>query len=102
MHVEFGGLSFDLTTWVLIGFLGQALFSLRFILQWLSSERRGQSYLPNAFWWFSLAGGLTLLAYALHREDPVFIFGQGAGIFIYIRNLQLILRGRKNEGATQG
>jgi lipid-A-disaccharide synthase-like uncharacterized protein len=102
MHVEFGGLSFDLTIWVLIGLLGQALFTLRFLVQWLSSERRGRSYIPHAFWWFSLAGGATLLAYALHRKDPVFILGQGAGLFIYIRNLQLILQGRKKEGAAQG
>ncbi len=102
MNVEIGGLSFDLTTWVLIGFVGQALFSLRFIVQWLSSEKRGRSYLPHAFWWFSLGGGLTLFAYALHREDPVFILGQGVGIFIYMRNLQLIFRDRKNQGAAQG
>jgi lipid-A-disaccharide synthase-like uncharacterized protein len=101
MHVDIGGLSFDLTLWVLVGLVGQALFSLRFIIQWLSSEKRGRSHIPHAFWWFSLAGGATLLAYALHREDPVFIIGQGVGLFIYARNLQLIFQ-RKNEGAAQG
>ena len=96
MHVDIGGLSFDLTTWLLIGFLGQLLFSLRFIVQWLSSERRGKSFIPNAFWYFSIAGGTTLFAYALHREDPVFIVGQGVGLFIYLRNLQLIVRHRSD------
>lgn len=96
MHVDIGGLSFDLTTWLLIGFLGQLLFSLRFIVQWLSSERRGKSFIPNAFWYFSIAGGTTLFAYALHREDPVFIVGQGVGLFIYLRNLQLIVRHRRD------
>jgi lipid-A-disaccharide synthase-like uncharacterized protein len=99
MHVDIGGLSFDLTTWVLIGFLGQLMFSMRFIVQWISSERRGQSHVPIVFWYFSLGGGLTLLAYALHREDPVFIVGQAFGAFIYFRNLQLIMRQRRAEGA---
>lgn len=100
MHVDIGGLSFDLTTWVMIGFLGQAFFSLRFIVQWLSSEKRGRSHIPKSFWWFSLGGGATLFAYALHRQDPVFILGQGFGLFIYARNLQLIFQGNKGEGAA--
>ncbi len=99
MHVDIGGLSFDLTTWVLIGFVGQALFSLRFIVQWISSERRGQSHIPTMFWYFSIGGGATLLAYALHREDPVFIVGQAFGLLIYFRNLQMILR-KPSEGAS--
>ncbi|HKA41156.1 MAG TPA: lipid-A-disaccharide synthase N-terminal domain-containing protein [Burkholderiales bacterium] len=80
--------------WLGIGFLGQALFSARFLIQWLSSERQGRSVVPIAFWFFSVAGGATLLAYAIHRQDPVFILGQGAGLFIYLRNLQLIYRQR--------
>ena len=80
--------------WLGIGFLGQALFSARFLIQWLTSERQGRSVVPIAFWFFSVAGGATLLAYALHRQDPVFIVGQGAGLFIYLRNLQLIYRQR--------
>lgn len=99
MHVDIGGLSFDLTTWVLIGFLGQLLFSARFIVQWISSERRGTSHMPIVFWYLSIGGGATLLAYALHREDPVFIVGQAFGVFIYLRNLQLIMRSRRTEGA---
>jgi lipid-A-disaccharide synthase-like uncharacterized protein len=78
--------------WLIIGFLGQALFSLRFIVQWIKSERMKRSVVPLAFWYFSLAGGVTLFAYAVHRMDPVFILGQGSGIFIYLRNLWLIYR----------
>jgi lipid-A-disaccharide synthase-like uncharacterized protein len=76
--------------WMVVGFAGQALFSMRFILQWLQSERAKKSVLPLAFWYFSIAGGATLLAYALHQRDPVFILGQGMGLFIYLRNLWLI------------
>jgi lipid-A-disaccharide synthase-like uncharacterized protein len=76
--------------WLVIGFAGQGLFSMRFIVQWLKSEREGKSVVPLAFWWFSVAGGATLLLYALHRADPVFIVGQGLGLFIYARNLWLI------------
>ena len=78
--------------WLGVGFLGQALFSARFLVQWLASERARRSIVPHAFWLFSLAGGITLLAYALYRRDPVFIAGQGAGLFIYGRNLVLIRR----------
>ncbi len=78
--------------WLGIGFLGQALFSARFLVQWLASERARRSIVPRAFWFFSLAGGITLLAYAIYRRDPVFIAGQGAGLLIYGRNLMLIRR----------
>ena len=78
--------------WLTIGFLGQALFSMRFIVQWIKSERMKRSVVPLAFWYFSLAGGAALFVYALHRSDPVFIVGQGLGIFIYLRNLWLIYR----------
>ncbi|HMZ92193.1 MAG TPA: lipid-A-disaccharide synthase N-terminal domain-containing protein [Pseudomonadales bacterium] len=78
--------------WLLVGFAGQLLFSMRFIVQWLQSERVKRSVVPTAFWYFSVAGGATLLGYAIHRRDPVFILGQGIGLFIYFRNLQLIYR----------
>lgn len=80
--------------WLAVGFLGQALFSARFIVQWLSSERMKKSVIPKAFWYFSVAGGATLLAYAIHRRDPVFIVGQATGLFIYARNLQVLWRER--------
>jgi len=78
------------TSWLILGFVGQALFSMRFLIQWIYSEKNKRSMIPTAFWYFSLAGGLTLLSYAILREDPVFIVGQGAGLFIYMRNLMLI------------
>ena len=78
--------------WLAVGLLGQALFSARFLVQWLASERKRQSIIPVAFWWLSLCGGATLLAYAVWRRDPVFILGQGMGLFVYTRNLILIRR----------
>ena len=66
--------------WLAIGFLGQALFSCRFIVQWLVSEREGRSVIPRAFWYFSLFGGMTLLIYAVHKQDPIFIVGQAGGV----------------------
>jgi lipid-A-disaccharide synthase-like uncharacterized protein len=78
--------------WLSLGLLGQALFSARFLVQWVASERRKRSVVPLAFWYFSVGGGLTLLAYAIYRRDPVFILGQGAGLFVYARNLWLIYR----------
>ncbi|UWQ15159.1 lipid-A-disaccharide synthase N-terminal domain-containing protein [Aliiroseovarius sp. M344] len=85
--------------WLGIGFLGQLLFTSRFLVQWIVSERRGESVVPLAFWWFSLAGGLTLLSYAIWRQDPVFILGQATGLFVYVRNLILIRR-RKAEASS--
>lgn len=81
--------------WLAVGLLGQALFSARFIVQWLSSEKVQKSVIPTAFWYFSLAGGATLLAYAIHRRDPVFILGQATGLVIYLRNLQFLRRDRE-------
>jgi len=78
------------TSWLILGFLGQALFSMRFLIQWIYSEKHKKSLIPRAFWYFSLAGGITLFSYALLRQDPVFIAGQGLGLFVYIRNLMLI------------
>ncbi len=83
------------TMWVAVGFLGQALFSARFLIQWIASERRRRSVIPVAFWYFSLGGGLVLLAYATWRRDPVFILGQATGAFIYARNLLFIRRERR-------
>ncbi len=78
--------------WIVIGFLGQAMFTMRFLVQWIQSERQRRSVTPIAFWWFSLGGGTILLSYAIHRRDPVFILGQATGLVIYLRNLQLIRR----------
>jgi lipid-A-disaccharide synthase-like uncharacterized protein len=78
--------------WLSIGLLGQAFFSMRILVQWLASERRKESVIPVAFWFFSLGGGVTLFTYALHRRDPVFMIGEAAGTLIYLRNLYLIWR----------
>ncbi len=83
--------------WVILGLSGQVLFSLRFLVQWIVSERRKESVIPIAFWYLSLGGSLILLAYALYRQDLVFVLGQSTGSFIYIRNLMLIYRRRKIE-----
>ncbi|MFY7962717.1 MAG: lipid-A-disaccharide synthase N-terminal domain-containing protein [Elsteraceae bacterium] len=81
--------------WTGVGFLGQALFTGRFVVQWLASERARKSVIPTLFWYFSIAGGATLFAYAIYREDPVFIVGQGAGLAIYLRNLWLTRREKR-------
>jgi lipid-A-disaccharide synthase-like uncharacterized protein len=90
----------NLDWWVVLGFAAQGLFTMRFVVQWLASERAGRSVIPLAFWWFSIAGGLVLLVYALYRKDPVFIAGQGFGVFVYLRNLYFVLRERKQTAAA--
>lgn len=86
--------------WLMVGFSGQLVFSCRFFIQWLASERAKASVIPVTFWWLSLAGSLLLLVYAIHIEDPVFILGQSTGFLIYLRNLHLITRGGA-PGATK-
>lgn len=90
MHLE-------LTFWLIVGFIGQGLFTCRFLVQWLTSERLRRSVIPVAFWYFSLGGGAILLCYAIYREDPVFIAGQALGLVIYARNLFFIRRERREE-----
>jgi lipid-A-disaccharide synthase-like uncharacterized protein len=80
--------------WLYLGLVGQVLFGLRFLVQWVASERRGESVIPVYFWYLSLVGSLILLAYAVFRRDPVFILGQVTGLFVYMRNLMLIYRKR--------
>ena len=84
--------------WLVLGMLGQAMFSARFLLQWIASERAGKSVMPIAFWFFSIAGSSILLIYAIYRKDPVFMVGQGAGMVVYLRNLYLI---RQEKRALQ-
>ena len=83
------------SVWIAIGLLGQLAFTSRFLVQWIASERRRESVIPVAFWWLSIAGGATLLSYAIWRMDPVFILGQSAGFVVYSRNLMLIYRERR-------
>ena len=83
--------------WLAIGFGAQACFSSRFLVQWVASERAGRSVVPITFWIFSVVGGVMLLAYAIHRQDPVFILGQAAGLLVYVRNLWLIAREKRRS-----
>ena len=89
-----------LNAWMALGLFAQALFFMRFFIQWIASERAGQSVVPMAFWYFSLGGSLLLLAYSVHKLDPVFILGQSTGSFIYVRNIALTRRGRRGRGAV--
>ncbi|EJF89087.1 lipid-A-disaccharide synthase N-terminal domain-containing protein [Bartonella tamiae] len=83
--------------WIILGFIAQALFMMRFVVQWLASEKARKSVMPVAFWFFSFGGGLLLLIYAIRQKDPVFIAGQGLGLIVYLRNLWLIYGEKKNH-----
>jgi lipid-A-disaccharide synthase-like uncharacterized protein len=83
--------------WLTIGFLGQGLFTARFVVQWMVSEKRRDAVVPVAFWWLSLLGGAALLSYAISRRDPVIVVGQSLGLFIYARNLMLIDKARRRD-----
>lgn len=87
------------TFWLGLGFFAQALFSARFLVQWIASEKAGKSVIPELFWYFSIGGAVLLLAYAIYRKDPVFILGQSMGFFIYGRNLYLIYREKRSATA---
>ena len=80
----------DPTVWLAIGFLGQAIFTARFVVQWVASEKCRNSVVPVTFWWLSLLGGSILLAYASYKRDPVILVGQSMGLFVYVRNLVLV------------
>lgn len=90
----------DILRWeifVIVGMIGQGLFSMRFIVQWIASERAGKSVIPFSFWLFSLSGSSLLLIYAIYRKDPVFILGQAPNLLIYSRNIYLIKREEKKD-----
>lgn len=86
--------------WVILGFFAQAFFTMRFVVQWIASERARRSVVPVAFWFFSLGGGFLLLVYALYRRDPVFIAGQAFGLLVYARNLYFIMNGKRDVQET--
>jgi len=86
---------FHLDFWLVFGFIGQTMFTMRFIVQWIASEKKKESVIPVSFWFFSLAGGLIVLFYAIHRMDPVFILAYLPGNFIYLRNLYFIYKKKK-------
>ena len=85
------------TLWLAAGFAGQALFGMRFLVQWLYSEKHGRSVIPKAFWYLSVAGGMILLSYAIHRDEPVFIVGEALTLLVFLRNLHLIRRKPKRD-----
>ena len=90
----------QLDWWIVLGCVAQALFTMRFLVQWIASERAGRSVIPMAFWVFSIGGGVLLFVYALYRRDPVFILGQGLGVFIYLRNLYFVMREHRQAAAS--
>jgi len=81
--------------WLILGLIGQAAFFMRFLVQWIVSEKRGESFIPIYFWYLSLSGGVILLIYAIHIGDPVFTLGQSCGVIVYIRNLMLIYKNNR-------
>ena len=87
--------------WVIFGFTGQLIFGLRFLVQWIASEKKKESHIPLAFWYLSLTGAVILLIYAIHRRDPVFIVGQSTGFIVYVRNLMLIYRKKWKQSAGE-
>ena len=89
----------QLDWWIILGFVAQILFTLRFVVQWLASERAGRSVIPFSFWTFSIGGGALLLLYAIVRRDPVYILGQGASLLIYFRNVSFVMKERKAAAA---
>jgi lipid-A-disaccharide synthase-like uncharacterized protein len=87
----------QLDFWIILGFVAQFFFMMRFVVQWVASEKAKASVVPVAFWFFSLGGGFLLLVYAIEREDPVFIAGQALGLIIYVRNLMLIAKSKRHQ-----
>ena len=86
--------------WLAFGLIAQMLFTARFLVQWISSERAGQSVVPMAFWFFSMGGGLMTLVYGVAKREPVIILGQGMATIIYIRNIMLIVKNRGKGSMT--
>ena len=83
-----------LNGWGIFGFVGQAIFAMRFLIQWIVSEKKKESFVPISFWYFSIGGGIVLLIYAIYKKDPVFMLGQASGLVVYTRNLMLIMKKR--------
>ncbi len=92
----------NINAWVILGFVGQSMFGSRFFVQWIVSEKRGESTIPEIFWYLSMAGSALLLTYAIYRRDPVFIMGQCSGIFIYSRNVVLIYKKKRVLATASG
>lgn len=80
--------------WLAFGLIAQLFFTARFLVQWISSERAGQSVVPMAFWFFSMGGGVMTLIYGIAKREPIIILGQALATVIYIRNIMLIIKNR--------
>jgi lipid-A-disaccharide synthase-like uncharacterized protein len=91
----------QLDWWIILGFVAQVLFTMRFVVQWVASERAGKSIIPFSFWTFSIGGGALLLVYAIVRRDPVYILGQGLSLVIYFRNVSFVLKERRAAADAQ-
>ena len=102
IHTFWNWFQTQLNFWVALGLFGQCLFMLRFVFQWIHSERAKRSVMPEIFWYFSLGGGIIVLIYAIHKQDLVFILGQALGTFIYLRNIQLIWAHKLKQRAAGG
>lgn len=87
--------------WLAVGFAGQGLFAIRWLVQWFSSERQRRSVIPISFWWISMIGSIILLAYSFYRMDPVFIMGTMFNSVVYVRNLYLIHRARAEDASSE-
>ena len=96
-HSLIGNISAGNMAWIVFGFIGQIMFTMRFITQWLASEKAKRTVVPLSFWVYSILGSVVLSIYAIYRRDPVFILGQAPSVFIYFRNIMLE---RKNNLAT--
>ena len=104
---QVGGYFYDvfirkLDWWAWVGIFAQLMFTARFLVQWIASERAGHSVVPTSFWSLSIIGGLMLFAYAVLQRDPVFIVGQGVGVAIYLRNLTFVLRDKRASREQAG
>ncbi len=102
LQAWYDSLSATELAWIAVGFVAQFMFMMRFVMQWIYSERARRSIVPEVFWYFSMAGGGMLLAYAIHRADPVFIAGQALGLLIYSRNIYFIWREKKHGADATG
>ena len=88
------------TYWVAIGLTGQVFFTMRFIVQWIATEKKRKSVIPESFWYFSIVGSLILLVYSIYRKDPVFILGQSFGMTVYLRNLYFVNKHKEKKHAS--
>jgi lipid-A-disaccharide synthase-like uncharacterized protein len=86
--------------WLAFGIVAQLLFTARFIVQWIASEKAGRSVMPMAFWVFSITGGMMTLVYGLVKREPIIILGQALAVGIYVRNIMFVIRERRGGSSS--